>query len=396
MKLSSKVKKCELSPIRKFAPYAEAAEKRGVKIYHLNIGQPDVITPRAFFDAVSTFPDPVLAYGPSRGLPIYLEAVKKYYAGIGVQLDTEDIFATTGGSESLLFTMLTILDDGDELLSPEPFYPNYATFARSAGAEVVPIPTSPEEGYRYADRARIEACITPRTRAILLSNPGNPTGVVLSREEMQVMADVAVEHGLFLVADEVYREFTYGGEPLCSFAQLKGLEENLIIIDSVSKRFSACGARIGAVISKNAEFRREFMKLCQVRLCPPTLDQYGSAALYGVDGDYFAQVREEYKRRRDTSMKKLMEIPGLVCSCPGGAFYFMAKLPVDSAEELLVFLLEEFSDNGETVMFAPGGGFYGGRKGFDECRMAYVLKEEDMVRAIDLLRMGIEAYNKRK
>lgn len=396
MRFSSKIERCEQTPIRKFAPYAEAAAKRGVKIYHLNIGQPDVRTPREFFDAVSSFPKPVLAYGPSRGEPEYLEAVRKYYAAIGVELETRDVFATTGGSESLMFTLMAILDEGDELLVPEPYYPNYDLFTNITGGRIVPIPTSPEEGYRFAERERIEPLITERTRGILFTNPGNPTGYVLSHEEMRVMADIAKEHDLFLIADEVYREFAYGGEPLRSMAQFDDIDEQLVVVDSASKRFSACGARIGAIITKNQRMQDEIMKLCQSRLCPPTLDQYGATALYGVDPAYFTGVREEYKRRRDVSMEKLSAILGAVCVCPGGAFYMMVKLPVDDSEELLKFLLDEFTDNGETVMYAPGGGFYGGRKGFDEIRIAYVLNEKDMARALDLLKLGIEAYNKKK
>ncbi len=395
MKFSSKIERCELSPIRKFAPYAEAAEARGIKIYHLNIGQPDIRTPDEFFDAIRAFSDPVLAYAPSRGIPEYLRAVKKYYASIGVEYDVTDLLATTGGSEALMFTLMCILDQGDELLVPEPFYPNYATLTSICGASIVPIPTSAQEGYRYALRERIEPLITPRTRGILFTNPGNPTGNVLSAEEMRLMADIGLEHGLFLVADEVYREFTYGGEPLMSMAQLPGIDQNLILIDSVSKRFSACGARIGVIASKNREFMTQAMKLCQVRLSASTLDQVGAAALYEVQGDYFAGVREEYRRRRDLSMEKLALIPGLICKRPGGAFYIMAKLPVEDSEALLRFLLEDFSDGGETVMYAPGGGFYGGGKGRDEVRMAYVLCEKDMARALDLLRLGIEAYKAR-
>lgn len=394
MKFSAKVEKCALSPMRKFHPYAVAAEARGMKLYHLNIGQPDIETPPAFFDAVRAFREPVLAYAPAPGVPDYVRAVRDYYAGIGVPLSEGDILATTGGSEALEIALACILDDGDEVLVPEPFYPNYHTFASLAGAAIRPIPTTPEDGYHYADRTRIEALIGPHTRAIMVTNPGNPTGVVLKPEEMRLLADLAVEHGLFLIGDEVYREFVYGGEPLASFLQLPGAEENVIVIDSVSKRFSACGARIGALISRNRAFIGQAMKLCQGRLCSPTLDQVGAAALYTVGDAYFTAVREEYRRRRDTVVEKLSKIPGLVFSHPEGAFYVMAALPVDDADAFQTWLLESFDDHGETVMFAPGEGFYGTPgKGKNEVRLAYVIKEAELARALDLLALGIQAYN---
>ena len=396
MRFSSKVQRCQQSPMRKFHPYAVAAEAAGKKIYHLNIGQPDVKTPSALFEAVRGFSSEVLAYAPSPGIPAMIEAVRGYYDGIGMALDAGDILVTTGGSEAISIAFNCILDEGDEVIIPEPFYPNYNTFAAAAGGHIHPLSTCPEEGYFYADRARVEACINEHTRAILVTNPGNPTGVVLTREQQKMLLEVAVEHDLFLIADEVYREFVYTGEPLSSFGQLGFGEENLIIIDSVSKRFSACGARIGCLISKNRELMAHALKFCQARLSVATLDQVASAALYSVEPGYFDAVREEYRARRDTVVRKLGEIPGVLCECPQGAFYLMAALPVDDAEQFQKFLLEEFDDHGDTVMFAAGGPFYGTPgKGKNEIRIAYVLCREDLERAIDLLALGIQAYNEK-
>lgn len=397
MKFSSKIQRCELSPMRKFLPYELAAEAKGRKIYHLNIGQPDIETPKAFFDAVKNFQDPVLAYAVAPGVSEFLTAVQGYYANLGIHLEQSDIYATAGGSEALQMALTCILDEGDEILIPEPFYPNYNTFVSVTGGVIRPIPTTPEEGYRYADRARIEPLINEHTRAILVTNPGNPTGVVLSPEEMRLIADIAKEHGLFLISDEVYREFVYGGEPLASMAQFDDAAENVVVVDSISKRFSACGARVGILVSRNRELMAQALKICQGRLCAATLDQLGAAALYGVGSDYFSAVREEYHRRRDTCMEGLSQIPGVVCECPKGAFYLMAKLPVDDTDKFQTWLLEEFQDNGETVMFAPGEGFYGTPgKGRDEVRLAYILKQADLRRAMEVLAHGIEAYNSRK
>ena len=396
MKFSSKVEKCGLSPMRKFHPFAVAAEKRGVSIYHLNIGQPDVQTPPAFFRAIREFEQPVLAYAPSPGIPELIEAIKGYYDKLDMHFDASEILITTGGSEALSITLQCILDDGDEILIPEPFYPNYNTMVRTCGAVIHPIPTCPEEGYHYADRKKIEAEINEHTRAIMCTNPGNPTGTVLTPEEMRMMVDIAKEHDLFIIGDEAYREFVYAGEPLQSLGEFEDAAENVIVIDTVSKRFSACGARIGCLISRNKELMAHAMKYAQCRLCVPTIDQLASAALYDVGSEYFAAVRDEYKRRRDTVMRKLKEIPGVVCECPKGAFYVMAALPVDNAEKFQIWLLEHFDDHGDTVMFAPGGGFYATPgKGLNEIRIAYVLKQEALERAMDLLALGIKAYNER-
>ncbi|MEE0767140.1 MAG: pyridoxal phosphate-dependent aminotransferase [Christensenellales bacterium] len=396
MKFSSRIEKSQLSPIRKFYPYQVACNKKGIKIYHLNIGQPDIQTPPAYFEAIRDFSQPVLEYAPSPGIPQLIQAVQGYYSRIGIDYGEGDILVTTGGSEALQIALSCILDTDDEILIPEPFYPNYNTFVNCAGGKIVPIPTTPEEGYHYADRERIEPLITPRTRAIMISNPGNPTGVVLTPEQMRMIADIAKEHGLFLIADEVYREFIYGDEPLQSMGAYRDLDENLILIDSVSKRFSACGARIGVLITRNQTLQQHALKICQARLSVATLDQVASAALYQVDPHYFDSVRAEYRRRRDTIYRKLQEIPGVVCKEPQGAFYVMAKLPVPDTDAFQTWLLTEFQDNHETIMYAPGGGFFSDPAlGKTQVRFAYVLNCQNLERAMDLLKLGIAQYNGR-
>lgn len=396
MKLSKKIDLCELSPIRKFYPYVVAAEQRGVKIHALNIGQPDVQTPPVYFDALAAFREDVLAYAPSPGIPALIDAIRGYYARLGVQLDPEDVLVTTGGSEALLMTMLCILDEGSEVIVPEPFYPNYNTFIRAAGGTICPVQTQPEDGYRYATREQIEPLINEKTRAILVTNPGNPTGTVLTAEELRLLADIAKENDLYFICDEVYREFIYDGGKLTTAGSFEDMKENLILIDSVSKRFSACGARIGALISRNRAFIEAATKIAQARLSVATLDQIGATALYGVDPSYFEATRKEYQHRRDVCYRKLMEIPGVVTTEPKGAFYTMAKLPVDSAEDFQMFLLNEFEDNKETVTFAPGSGFYATPgAGVSEIRIAYVRCAEELERALDLLKLAIEKYNNR-
>lgn len=397
MKFSSKIRSCEESPMRKFHHAAVAAERAGKKIYHLNIGQPDVITPPQFFHELHTFNEPVLEYAPSPGEPELIHAIIAYYDRLGMVFSDEDVLITTGGSEALSITLQCILDEGDEIIIPEPYYPNYHTMVRLCGAEIHPIPTSPENGYRYAVRERIEAAITPHTRAIMCTNPGNPTGYVLTKAEMRLMADIAKEHDLFIIGDEAYREFIYDGGKMQSLGEFEDAAENVIIIDTVSKRFSACGARIGCIISKNREFIRHALKLCQSRLSVATVDQRAAAALYDVGPEYFARVRKEYQRRRDTVVKALSKIPGVVCSCPKGAFYLMAALPVHDADRFQQWLLEEFDDRGDTVMFAPGEAFYATPgKGKSEIRIAYVLQQKELERAMELLALGIERYRRQE
>lgn len=394
MQLSQRAQACGLSPMRKFHPYAVAAKNRGLEIFHLNIGQPYIETPPAFWAAVRGFQAKTLEYAPSPGMPELVEAIRGYYAGLGVQYEAGDILITSGGSEALQILMMCILDEGSEVLVPEPFYPNYRTFITGVGGRIVPIPTSVEEGYRYVQRQRIAERITDRTRAIMVTNPGNPTGLVLSRQELQVIVDMAREYGLYVIGDEVYREFFYGSagkaESLATFPEAA---ENVVLIDSVSKRFSACGARVGCLISKNRPLMAEAMKFCQARLSVATIDQLAAAALYGAGPSYFDAVRSEYQARRDTVLSALKTIPGVTVSQPEGAFYLMAALPVEDAEAFQLWLLTEFSDRGQTVMFAPGASFYMTEcRGRNEIRIAYVLSRERLERAMELLRLGLEAY----
>ena len=396
MQISINANRCEPSPMRKFHPYAVQAEKEGKHIFHLNIGQPDLPTPKAYYDAIRQFDNRTLEYAESPGKPVLINAVRNYYHGLGVDLEDRDVLITTGGSEALLLTCLSILDPYTEVIIPEPYYPNYTTFVHAAGGVIRALPTNPWEGYRYAQRERIESLITKNTRAILITNPGNPTGVVLDEKEMRMIADIAKEHDLFLICDEVYREFCYDdkfGVP--TMARFRDMDENLVIIDSVSKRFSACGARVGCVVTKNKELQQALLKFCQSRLSVATIDQIGAAALYGVDQDFFRRSKAEYQRRRDTVIRKLRQIPGVVVEEPMGAFYLMASLPVDDTDKFQYWLLEHFSDRGDTVMFAPGAPFYETPgKGINEVRIAYVLKQEDLERAMDVLAMGIAHYQR--
>ena len=375
---------------------ATAAKKQGKKIYHLNIGQPDLPTPQAYYDAVRSFDSTTLEYEASPGMPVLIEAVRNYYKELGVNLDTKDVLITTGGSEALLLTCLSILDPYTEVIIPEPYYPNYTTFVHAAGGVIRALPTNPWEGYRYAKRERIESLITKNTRAIMITNPGNPTGVVLDQEEMRMIADIAKKHDLFLICDEVYREFCYDdkfGVP--TMARFDDIDDNLVIVDSVSKRFSACGARVGCVVTKNKELQAALLKFCQSRLAVATIDQLGAAALYDVDHDFFRRCKAEYQRRRDTVVSRLRLIPGVVVEEPMGAFYVMASLPVDDSDKFQRWLLEEFDDNGDTVMFAPGAPFYETPgKGINEVRIAYVLKQADLERAMEILAKGIARYQR--
>ena len=380
--------------MRKFHPLAVQAQKAGKTIYHLNIGQPDLPTPQAYFDAIRNFDNSTLAYEASPGSPELIDAIRNYYAKLGVYLAPRDVLVTTGGSEALLLTCLSILDPYTEVIIPEPYYPNYTTFVHAAGGRIRALHTSPEEGYRYAYRKRIESLITSNTRAILITNPGNPTGVVLDEQEMRMIADIAKKHDLFLICDEVYREFCYDdkyGVP--TMARYDDLDDNLVIIDSVSKRFSACGARVGCVVTKNKELQQALLKFCQSRLSVATIDQIGAAALYSVGQEFFAQSKEIYRQRRDLVVTKLRQIPGVLVEEPMGAFYVMASLPVDDSDKFQRWLLESFDDNGDTVMFAPGAPFYETPgKGINEVRIAYVRSIEELSRAMDLLAKGIARY----
>lgn len=397
MKFSNKLETMQFSPIRKFNPIAAKAKAAGKKVYHLNIGQPDVETPECFMDAIRNYDAKVIAYAESGGMTVLQDAVIDYFKQYGVEFGRDNMIVTTGGSEALNMIFTSILDEGDEVVIAEPFYTNYHTFATQAGGKVVPITTKAEDGYHYAKREQIEAVITDRTKAICCITPGNPTGTVLTLDEMKLIGEIAIKHDLWIIADEVYREFAYDDRPVTSFSMIPELADRVIVVDSVSKRFSACGARIGLLLSHNKDFIANVMKIAQGRLCVSTVDQVGAAALFRMPMSYYEEVKAEYCSRRDVVYEELMKIPGVVCQKPGGAFYMTAKLPVDNIENFLMFLLEEFDDNGETVMFAPAEGFYATPGlGKDEMRIAYVLNREDMRRGVELIRLGIEAYNKKQ
>ena len=396
MKISNRALGMTTSPIRRLVPYADAAKKKGKKVYHLNIGQPDIATSPKFMEAIRKFDQKVVAYGNSQGDMNLIKAIQKYYDAWDIHYETKNIFITNGGSEALEMAIFGLCDPGDEILVFEPYYANYTTFAKLASAKITAVPTSAEAGYCLPDQATVEKYINDKTRAILLTNPGNPTGVVYSKQEMDMITEVVKKYNLALIADEVYREFVYDGT-YTSFGTYKDLEQNLIMIDSVSKRYSACGARIGCVISKNEELCAQFMKLCQARLCVPAVEQVGAAALYDTPASYLEEVNKEYKKRRDTIAAGLARIPGLVSSQPKGAFYVMVKFPVDDAEKFAIWMLQDFDVNGETVMIAPGNGFYATPdKGVDEARLAYVLNCEDLEKAMALLAEAVKQYPGRK
>ena len=396
MKISERALGMTTSPIRRLGPYADAAVKAGKKIYRLNIGQPDIATSPKFMEAIRNFDQKVVAYGNSQGDMNLIKAIQKYYDSWNMHYETKNIYITNGGSEALELAIFSLCDPGDEILVFEPYYANYTTFAKLASAKVTAVPTSAEDGYRLPDQATVEKYINDKTRAILLTNPGNPTGVVYNKQEMDMIAAVVKKYNIALIADEVYREFVYDGT-YTSFGTYKDLEQNLIMVDSVSKRYSACGARIGCVISKNEELCAQFMKLCQARLCAPAVEQVGAAALYDTPASYLEEVNKEYKKRRDTIAAGLAKIPGLVSSQPKGAFYVMVKFPVDDAEKFAIWMLQDFEKDGETVMIAPGNGFYATPgKGVDEARLAYLLKCEDLERAMELLAAAVKEYPGRK
>lgn len=398
MKISRNSQAMEFSPIRKFSPIATEVKKSGVKVYHLNIGQPDVKTPDCFMDAIRAFDEDVLMYQQSQGDIKFLESICDYYKReYDVEYKPTDIVVTMGASEALTMTFTTILDPGDEILIAEPFYSNYQTFVLMSGGVIKPIPTSSKDGYRYASKEKLESALTEKTKAIVCINPGNPTGLALTAEEMEVVADFAIKHDLWLIADEAYREYVYDGMKPRSFANIDRLKDNLIVIDSVSKRFSACGARIGFVVSKNEEFMTGVIKLAQSRLCVSTLEQVGSTELFKLPSSYYEEMNKEYCSRRDAAYEEIMQISDVICHKPGGAFYMMIDLPIEDAEDFLMFLLTEYRDNNETVMFAPAGGFYGTPgKGKSEIRIAYVLESDYIKRACQLIRTGLEAYKAKK
>ena len=397
MKVSERCEAMQFSPIRRFNGYAFEAEAEGKTVYRLNIGQPDIETPPCFKEAIDNFDQKVIAYAESGGVTELLDAMIYYMnRDYGMEYERNDILITNGGSEAIVLAFMAILNPGDEVLMAEPFYTNYSTFCGEVSGKLVPITTSAEDGYNWAKRELIEAAITPKTKAISVLSPGNPTGRVLSLEDMKLVGEIAKEHDLWIVSDEVYREFVYDGGEAHSFGQLDDIADRVIIIDSVSKRWSACGARIGALICKNKDFQEAVLKLAQGRLCVPTLEQVGAAALYRMDHSYYEEAKAEYMARRDAAYEELSKIPGIVCRKPAGAFYLMCKLPVDDINDFLMFLLKEFDDNGETAMFAPAPGFYiTPGLGKNEMRIAYVLSPEKMKRASEIFKLAVEAYNNR-
>lgn len=381
------------SPIRKLSPFAEEAKKMGTKVYHLNIGQPDLETPKAFWDKLAHLDMKVLAYCPSDGFASYRGKFAEYYNRLGMEVGPENFIITNGGSEALLFTMMTCIDEGEEIIIPEPMYANYIGFATNGHIKVRPIPCRIEDGFALPPVAEFERLITPHTKAILICNPNNPTGYLYSKEELERLRTLVLKYDLYLFVDEVYREFVYGGDEHYSALKLEGLEPNVVVIDSISKRFSACGARIGAIVSRNEEVLHTAMKFAQARLSPPSLGQIAGEGLFDLGDDYYLAVKKEYQHRRDTMVKLLNEIPGVNCPLPGGAFYAVAQLPVADTDQFCQWMLESFAYEGATVMMAPASGFYAtAGMGKDQVRIAYVLKEEDLVKAIGCLKEGLKRY----
>jgi len=392
--VSKKGQQMPESPIRKLVPYAEIAKKKGHKVYHLNIGQPDIKTPEVALEAIKNNDIKILEYSHSAGFESYRIKLAASYQKAGVDVYTENIIITTGGSEALLFALGSTMDAGDEIIIPEPFYANYNGFSVASGVTVVPVISTIDEGFALPPIADFEKHITPRTKAILICNPGNPTGYLYTQEEIQQLADLVKKHDLFLIADEVYREFTYDGDKHYSVMNVPGIEQNAIMIDSVSKRYSMCGARIGCIVSKNKEVMATAMKFAQARLSPPTFEQIASEAALETPQSYFDEVINEYRERRDTLVSELQKIDGVKVASPKGAFYCIVRLPIDNADAFAQWLLESYDNNGETVMVAPAAGFYSTPGvGLNEIRIAYVLKKEDLVRSVAILKDALEVYN---
>lgn len=381
------------SPIRKLVPYADAAKKRGTKVYHLNIGQPDIVTPPSILDAVRHTNMTVLEYSPSPGFESYRKKLVEYYKRNNVNVTSNQIIVTTGGSEAILFAILACLDPGDEIIIPEPFYANYNGYATSSGVKVVPIPSTIDNGFALPSIDVFEKAVTTRTKAIMICNPNNPTGYLYSLDELNVLKEICLKHDLFLFSDEAYREFCYDGAKHTSVLSMEGLEDNAILLDTISKRYSACGGRIGAFITRNQSVLDAAMKLAQARLSPPSFAQILGEAAVDLPANYFDEVHAEYTSRRDLLVKRLQAMKGVKCPLPGGAFYAMAQLPVDDSEKFCQWLLESFSHNGATVMMAPAGGFYSTPgKGKNEVRLAYVLNKDDINAAMDCLEAALKEY----
>ncbi|MEM8899485.1 MAG: pyridoxal phosphate-dependent aminotransferase [Bacteroidota bacterium] len=391
--LSKRADRIKESPIRKLVPIAEATKKRGTQVFHLNIGQPDIKTPKRWFEAIEKADTTVLKYSQSAGMPELREAIQGYYRRLGHELAISNINVTTGASEALSFVFASIMDEGDQVIVPEPFYANYNSFSLGVDAEVVPLTTRLEDDFALPEPEAFAEKITDKTKAILICNPGNPTGILYPETALKKLADIAREKNIYLIADEVYREFTYGEERHTSILSFDHLHEQAIVVDSVSKRFSACGARIGCIISRNDRLMNAVLKFSQARLCSPTLGQIGATAVYDLPTSFYEEVKAEYKRRKETLVSSLRNIPGVICPEINGAFYAIVRLPVKDSEHFCKWMLEDFSYEGATVMMAPAAGFYKtAGLGLDEVRIAYVLKEEDLQKAMTCLEKGLEAY----
>jgi len=392
-KISHKGQQMPESPIRKLVPYAEDAKKRGVKVYHLNIGQPDIKTPKIALDAVKNNTIEVLSYARSEGSETYREKISGYYKKNDITVSAQEIVVTTGGSEALLFTFGSIMDVGDEVIIPEPFYANYNGFSKASGVTVVPVISKIENNFALPPIEEFEKLITPKTKAILICNPGNPTGYLYTKEEIQKLATIVKKHDLFLIADEVYREFVYDGLSHYSVLQETGLEQHAIMIDSVSKRYSMCGARIGCIVSKNKDLIATVLKFAQARLSPPTYAQIASEAALDTPQSYFDEVITEYVERRNTLITELQKVDGITVAKPKGAFYCIVELPVKNADRFAQWLLEDFNMNNETIMVAPAAGFYSSKGlGTNQIRIAYVLNKEDLIQAVQILKTALQTY----
>ena len=391
--ISKKGQSMPASPIRKLVPFSDAAKERGIKVFHLNIGQPDIETTHYAIDAVRKFDERVIEYSPSQGYLSYRKKLREYYKRIGIDVSTDEIIVTTGGSEALLFAFQSIMDPEDEVIIPEPFYANYNGFAKNAGINVKPIYSSIETGFALPDISEFEKAITPRTKAILICNPNNPTGYLYSKEEMETLRQIVLKYDIFLIADEVYREFCYGGVEHCSAMDLEGVENNVILVDSTSKRFSACGIRVGCLITKNKEVLSTVMKFAQARLSPPTYGQVAGEAALDTPISYFDEVVAEYVSRRNVCVEGINAIEGAFCPTPKGAFYIIAKLPIDDGEKFCQWMLTDFNYNGKTVMMAPASGFYSTEgRGKQEVRISYCLKKEDLKEAMMILKEALKVY----
>ncbi|MBU5590682.1 pyridoxal phosphate-dependent aminotransferase [Clostridium sp. MSJ-4] len=395
MNFSKRIQSMQFSPIRKLTPYAEEAKSKGKHVFPLNIGQPDIKTPETFFESISKFKETVLKYTNSQGMDGLINSFISYYNEWNISFEKDEILVTNGGSEALLFAIMAICDCEDEIIIPEPFYTNYNGFSEAAGVNVVPFLTKAEDGFHLPNKETILEKITNKTRAILISNPGNPTGVVYTYDEIRMLADIAKEKDIFLIADEVYREFIYDNLEYTSVLYMEDILDRVILVDSISKRYSACGARIGLVASKNKDLIKQILKLCQSRLCVPTLEQIGAANLINTPKEYFAEVKKEYENRRNILYESLKSIPGVVCEKPTGAFYVVAKLPISDADHFAKWMLTDFNYDNKTVMVAPAEGFYAtDGLGKNEIRISYCINSKDLKEAMEVLAKGLDAYKK--